>query len=138
MSAKTGKECTIVYDGSDIDTVIEASLPVSAPAAEAGTRGDHWMTNLIGLLRSEPTFTLLLDEDDAAYTALAAACVCRTVIALQILSGPSDTAGSEGLSADFFVTGFNRGEPLEEGVTVEVTLAIAKTSNAPEWVTIGS
>ena len=50
------------------------------------------------------------------------------------MSGAIDDAESQGLRATMRVATFTRSEPLEEGITVAVTLKPAPADNAPEWI----
>ena len=49
------------------------------------------------------------------------------------MDGDIATTGSEGFVSNFSITNFNRGEPLEEAVTVSVT---AKPSSKQQWYTV--
>lgn len=46
------------------------------------------------------------------------------------MDGDIQASGNEGLAGNFSVTNFSRNEPLEEGVTVSVTV---KPSSQTEW-----
>ena len=54
----------------------------------------------------------------------------NTAIALAVLDGE----GGSGLDADFSVTNFTRNEPLEEAITVNVTVKPTYVTRAPTWV----
>ena len=51
-------------------------------------------------------------------------------IALAAMDRDIATVGSEGFVANFYITALNRGEPLEEAVTVAVT---AKPYSKQHW-----
>ena len=74
-------------------------------------------------------FEMIWDTGDAGFTAIREAYFNNTAIALAILDG----ANGEGLGADFSITNFTRNEPLEEAVTVNVTL---KPSSYTAWYTV--
>ena len=46
------------------------------------------------------------------------------------------TVGVQGLRATMAVTNFSRNEPLEEAITVSVTVKPTYAENAPEWMTV--
>jgi len=56
-------------------------------------------------------------------------------IALAVMDGDIATVGSEGFCANFVITGFNRGEPLEEAITVSVT---AKPASEQQWYEVSA
>ena len=49
---------------------------------------------------------------------------------------PIGTAGSQGLRATMAVTNFSRNEPLEEALTVSVTVKPTYSANPPEWMIV--
>jgi DNA invertase Pin-like site-specific DNA recombinase len=71
---------------------------------------------------------------DTGFTALKNAYFNNTAIALAILDGEN----GEGLDADFSVTNFSRSEPLEEAVTVSVTVKPTYSTRAPAWIEGGT
>ena len=53
-----------------------------------------------------------------------------------VMDGDIAASGSEGLRASFSVISFSRNEPLEEAMTVSVTLKVAYSEHPPEWMVI--
>jgi len=52
------------------------------------------------------------------------------------MDGDIATAGSQGLRATCMVTNFSRNEPLEEAVTVSVTVKPTYSVNPPVWMVV--
>jgi hypothetical protein len=73
---------------------------------------------------------MLWETGDAGFTALKDAWISGTEIALAAMDGDVDAAGAEGLVGNFTVTNFSRSEPLEEGVSVSVTV---KPASNTDW-----
>lgn len=78
---------------------------------------------------------MVWESGDQDFQAIRDAYLNGTVLDMVILDGPYDQSGSQGLRADFGVTKFTRNEPLEEGVTVSVTLKPSYSANNPTWFT---
>jgi len=60
----------------------------------------------------------------------------NTTLEVVALDGPvtgTGSSGSQGLRAVCNVTGFSRSEPLEEALSVSVTLKPAYSVNPPTW-----
>ncbi len=68
--------------------------------------------------------------DDEGFSAIKSAYFNNTPIAMAVLDGE----GGSGLDADFSVTNFTRNEPLEEAITVNVTVKPTYVTRAPTWV----
>jgi hypothetical protein len=75
-------------------------------------------------------FEMVWDTDDQGFTAIKDAWLNSTEIALAAMDGDISTGGSQGLASNFTVTNFSRNEPLEEAITVNVTV---KPSSQTEW-----
>ncbi len=145
---KLGKDCKFYYsstalDGSantpatvewnEIDNVRDLTLNLEKGEADVSTRAGGWKLTLPALKDGSLEFEMMWDTSDAAFTALQEAWNNGTEIALAAMDGDIESAGSEGLASNFSVMSFNRSEPLEEGVTVSVTV---KPSSHPEWYTV--
>ena len=75
------------------------------------------------------------DPADAGFTALQEAWANSDEIAIAAMDGDIATSGSQGLAGNFTVTNFSRSEPLEEAVTVSVTL---KPSSYTTWYKVSA
>ena len=76
---------------------------------------------------------MLWKPSDAAFTAILNAWLNAGEIAIAALDGAMDEEGNQGLVSNCTVTSFTRNEPLEEAVTVSVTL---KPSSFTVWYTV--
>ena len=115
----------------EIDNVKDVTLNLETGEADITTRANGGFRATAATLKSgQVEFQMLWKPGDAAFDALQAAWSGRAEIALACLDGADDEAGSQGLASNFTVTNFSRSEPLEEAVTVSVTL---KPSSFTEW-----
>ena len=76
---------------------------------------------------------MVWDPSDAGFAAIRDAWLNNAEIALMSLDGDQNTGGSQGLVSNFMVTNFSRSEPLEEAITVSVTV---KPSSFTDWYTV--
>lgn len=124
----TWVECTNVRD---------LTLNLEKGEADLTTRGNNGWRATVGTLKDAGIeFDMVWDTADTFFTAIKDAWLNGTNIDLAAMDGDITTAGSQGLRAEFQVTGFSRAEPLEEGMTVSVTVKPAYSDNAPEWLEI--
>ena len=79
---------------------------------------------------------MVWDSADTDFTAIRDAFLNKTAVELAVLDGDVVTTGSQGLRASFMVTSFSRNEPLEEAITVSVTMKPTYSANPPEWMSI--
>jgi len=147
MANKIGADCkayygTVALAGTPdtgawnlINNMRDLRLPVSVGEAEMNTRGGNsgWEAIVPTLLKGEITFEMLWDTADAAFTKLQTAFLAKAELAFAAMDGPIATKGSQGLAGNFYVTNFERNEPLQEGVKVSVTL---KCSSRTAWYTV--
>jgi len=145
-SYKLGLECKFYYsdtllDGdtntpatvswNEIDNVRDLTLNLETGEADITTRAnDGWRATAATLKDGSIELEMLWKPGDAAFDALKDAWVSSEEIALAAMDGEVATSGSEGLAGNFTVTNFSRSEPLEEGVTVSVTV---KPSSQTDW-----
>jgi len=139
MHAKMYYASTPIADGSGASSaswteqtnVKDLTLNLETGEADATTRGNNgWRATLATLKEGSMEFEMVWDTDDAGFTAIKDAWLNSTEIALAAMDGDIDTGGSQGLASNFTVTNFSRNEPLEEAITVNVTV---KPSSQTEW-----
>lgn len=154
MASILGLDCKAYYlstgtreswDGStpapaaltEITVIRDVTLNLSRSESDVTTRGSNgWRQTLTTLKEGEVTFQIVWDTEDASFTAIRNAWLNGTTLAAAFLTGAKDEAGAEGLYADFNVANFTRNEGLEEGVTVDVSLRVAYSAVAPNWVEV--
>lgn len=137
MGIKLGMECKLYYGaaGSTANTLLanvkDLTLNLEKGEADVTTRANQGWRAVVATLKSGTVeFEMVWDTEDAGFAALKDAYFNNTAIALAVLDGES----GEGLDADFSVTNFSRNEPLEEAVTVNVTVKPTYSTRAPAWV----
>jgi len=145
MSLKIGLNCKLYYsdtelDGDtvtpatatwvEIDIVRDVSIPMERGKADLPTRGSTWNQSATTLLTAGLEFQIKNDTADAGYIALRDAFINNTEIAVAAMDGDIEVAGAEGLASNMMVENFTRGEPLEEGVSIDVRLC---PSSQTEW-----
>lgn len=145
MSYKLGMECKLYRNtgtyGSpvwvEIDNARDVTLNLEKGEADLTTRAnDGWRASAGTLKDASVEFEMVWDTGDAGFTALQEAWFNGTAVEVAVMDGDITEVGSQGLRATMDVTTFSRSEPLEEGVTVSVTMKPTYASNAPEWLTV--
>jgi hypothetical protein len=153
MAAKLGMSCKLyrqttgtraAWPGSgaapnleEITNARDVTLNLEKGEADVTTRGNNgWRAMKSTLKDGSVEFEMVWDTSDDGFSALKDAFFNGTSIALAILDGASDTAGTEGLWADFEVMNFSRSEPLEEAVKANVTVKPTYSSVAAEWAVV--
>jgi len=133
MAIRLGMEAKIYHGAagstatSELTNVKDVTLNLETGEADVTTRGNQGWRATVGTLKEGSVeFEMVWDSDDTGFTAIKNAYFNNTPIALAIL----DHENGEGLDADFSITNFSRNEPLEEAVTVSVTI---KPSSYTTW-----
>ncbi|MEX0744243.1 MAG: phage tail tube protein [Phycisphaeraceae bacterium] len=146
MSDKLGMEAKLYFadallDGdtvtpgtatwNEIDKVKDVTLNLETAEADMTTRGNNgWRATRATLKDGSIEFEMNWAPGNTAFEAIRDAWLAAGEIPIAAMSGDIDTEGEEGLVANMSVTNFSRNEPLEEGMTVSVTL---KPSSQIEW-----
>ena len=136
MTIKLGKDAVMYYGAAGTaaysaaaptkaDGIADASLALSMSEAKVATRGNGGVESILPVLLSvEVTFKIPLDTADLFYQAVATAFIGRAQIALTALTGPKAVAGNEGPDGDFSVVKFDRAEPIDGELSMDVTCKI--------------
>jgi hypothetical protein len=120
-----------------VPNVKDLTLNLEKGQADVTTRANSGWKASIGTLKDGGIeFEMVWDTADEGFTAIRDAYLNDTALELAVMDGDITVAGSQGLRAAFVVTNFSRKEPLEEGISVSVTLKVAYSENAPEWMTV--
>ena len=146
MGKKLGKDAKLYYSATlmgdtpsfvEMTNVKDVTLNLEKGESDVSTRGNNgWRAIAATLKDGSVEFQMVWDTADAGFTAIQTAYFGDTPLAFAIMDGDIDTAGSQGLQADFEVTNFTRNEPLEEALTVNVTIKPAYSDTPPTWVTV--
>lgn len=131
----TGTYATPTWD--EIANVRDVTLNLEAGEADVTTRGNNgWRATVATLKDGSIEFEMVWDSADTDFTAIRDAFLNKTAVEMAVLDGDVLDTGSQGLRASFMVTSFSRNEPLEEAITVSVTMKPTYSANPPEWMTV--
>ena len=137
MSIRLGMQAKLYHGAagasatSELTNVKDVTLNLDTGEADITTRASNgWRATIATLKNGSVEFTMAWDTEDAGFTAIKDAYFNNTPIAMAVL----DSDGGSGLDADFSVTNFTRNEPLEEAITVNVTVKPTYVTRAPTWV----
>jgi hypothetical protein len=99
---------------------------------------DGWRAQAGTLKEKELSFQMVHDPADAAYLALRTAFFASTDTPIEIAwaDGPIATTGTTYIRASMIVSSFSRSEGLEDAMITDVTMVVARSSNAPSAVTV--
>ena len=149
MAHKLGLDCKLYYneDGNEnpivpanwteLSNTRDVTLNLEKGEADVTTRANNgYRATATTLKDASVEFEMVWDPDDAGFTALRQAFFNNASIGILILDGAVTAAGSQGLVADMEVVNFSRNEPLQETVTVSVTLNPAYSDEPPRWVVL--
>jgi len=145
MSAKLGMEAKLYrntgsYESpvwAEVENVKDLALNLEAGEADVTTRAnDGWRATIATLKDASVEFGMVWDTEDADFSAIQDAYFDGTSIEFAVMDGRIETEGSEGLRATMAVTAFSRDEPLEEAITVTVTIKPTYADNPPEWYVV--
>jgi len=145
MSTKLGLDAKLYRNSGTYETpswvemtnVKDLTLNLESGEADVTTRGNNgWRATVATLKDGSIEFEMVWDTEDAGFEALSAAYFGDTAIGIAAMDGDITEAGRRGLWADMAVVDFSREEPLEEALSVKVTLKPTYSANAPEWKTI--
>ena len=122
---------------TEIDNVKDVTLNLETGEADVTTRANNgWRATAATLKDGSVEFEMVWDTADAGFTAIQEAYFDNTSIEFAIMDGDIATSGTQGLRATMAVTNFSRNEPLEEAITVSVTIKPTYADNAPEWMEV--
>jgi hypothetical protein len=122
-----------------IPNVKDLTLSLETGEADATTRGNNgWRATVATLKDASLEFEMVWDTEDDDFTAIRNAFLNNTPVEMAVLDGAHNVVGSQGLRASFMVTSFTRNEPLEEAITVSVSMKVTYSANAPAWMTVVS
>ncbi len=124
---------------SELTNVRDLTLSLEKGEADVTTRANGGWRALAGTLKEGSIeFEMVWDPADAGFTAIKDAWFNDESIEFAVMDGalpPPSGGTSQGLRATMQVLSFSRSEPLEEAMTVSVTIKPTYAANAPEWMT---
>ncbi len=117
-----------------ITNVKDVTLSMEAAEADVTTRANSgWRGTAATLRTASVEFDMVWQSADASFDAIRLAFLGSTTLEFAILDGDRAVSGVQGLKGTFSVTAFNRNEPLEEAISVSVTI---KLTTFDEWVVV--
>lgn len=124
---------------TEMTNIRDLSVDLTKAEADITTRGNSGWRAVVGTIREGTVkFGMVWDPADTAFSQLATSFTGTATVACAFLDNARTTTGSQGLWADFVVTGFAKSENLEEAQMVEVELKptmVSSTSVATAWIT---
>jgi hypothetical protein len=137
MAIKLGMHAKMYYGPAgatatnELGNTKDVTLSLETGEADVTVRKNGgWRAFVATLKNGTVEFEMIWDTDDAAFIAIQDAWLNSTALAFAILDGEN----GHGLDADFAVTNFTRNEPLEEAITVNVTIKPTYSTRAPAWI----
>ena len=122
---------------NEIGNVKDVTLNLESADADVTVRANNgWRATVPTLKDASVEFEMVWDTADEDFQAIRDAYLNNTTLEVLALDGPVSGAGStgnQGLRAVCNVTGFSRSEPLEEALSVSVTVKPAYSANPPTW-----
>ena len=114
--------------------VRDLTINLETGEADVTTRANSgWRATAATLKDGSIEFQMVWDPADTGFTAIKDAWLANTELGVAAMDGDIATTGSQSLASNFTVTNFSRSEPLEEAITVSVTL---KPSSSTQWHTV--
>ena len=145
MGIKLGMEAKLYHNTgtfiapvwAELVNVKDVTLNLEKGEADVTTRGNGGWRAMAGTLKDGSVeFEMVWDTQDAGFTAIKDAWFNDTALEVAVMDGDVAITGSQGLRATMEVFSFSRNEPLEEAVTVNVTLKPAYSANPPQWMVV--
>ena len=122
---------------NEIGNVKDVTLNLESAEADVTVRANNgWRATVPTLKDASVEFEMVWDTADEDFQAIRDAYLNNTTLEVLALDGPVSGAGStgnQGLRAVCNVTGFSRSEPLEEALSVSVTVKPAYSATPPTW-----
>ena len=108
---------------NEIKNCRDLTLGMDKGEADVTTRGHSgYRATLPTLKEVSIEFEMMWEPSDTAFQKIRDAYLSNTLLAMAVMDGAIGTSGNQGFTANMGVISFSRGEPLEEGMTVSVTV----------------
>ncbi len=144
MAHKLGMQCKVYYSDSLLDDGVGPAALVWNPVRNVrdltvNADDDEWDKTVrenngfkltaLTLTDLSIDFNIVKDVAQASYQALRNAKLTKGEIAMAIADGDISASGTEAWCANFCVPGWKEGQPVAEGVAIDVTI---KPSSQPQ------
>lgn len=121
----------------EMSNVKDVTLNLEKGDADVSTRANRgWRAKVGTLKEGSLEFEMVWDGEDEGFQAIQNGWFSDEPVELAVLDGPITESGSQGLRATMSVLNFSRKEPLEEAMTVSVSLAPTYAEHPPEWMKV--
>lgn len=111
---------------TEVTNVKDVTVNMDAADADITTRGNSgWRAKAATLRENTVEFEMQWKPGDAAFTAIRDAFLANGELHFAILDQVYTTSGAQGPKGDYTISSFNRNEPLEDSITVSVTLNLS-------------
>jgi hypothetical protein len=125
----------------ELTNVKNVTVSMTKGEADVTTRANNGWKAVVGTLKEASIeFEMIWNTQDLGFSAIQKAYFDGTIIGIAAMDGPvsgAGASGSQGLWADCMVVDFSRDEPLEDALTVKVTVKPTYSTNPPIWKTVG-
>lgn len=119
----SGEDTVETVSWIELDNAKDVTLSLEKGTTDVTTRANNGWRAMAGTLKEGSVeFEMQWQTGDAGFEAIKDAFLDNEDIAIFVADGDIDTLETQGLAANFSVTNFSRNEPLEEAITVNVTL----------------
>lgn len=147
MALRLGLDCKLYINTdesyvspvwSELTNCRDVTLTLEKNDADVTTRGNNGWRAVVGVLKDATIeFEMVWDTEDANFEIIRDAFLNDDSVEVAAMDGAIEDPGSEGFRAECTVTTFSRNEPLEEAVTVSVTLRPTYApDNPPQWMEV--
>lgn len=143
MGVRLGLDAKLFLNGGthgaptwgEVDNVKDLTLNLEAGEADVTTRGNNgWRAIVATLKDASIEFEMVWNTADPNFATIRDAFLANGSIDVAVMDGDMDDGESEGLRATCMVQSFSRNEPLEEALTVSVSIKPTYSDNPPEWI----
>lgn len=120
----------------ELTNVKDLSISLETATDDVSTRGGNGWRQTVATLKDGTTeFDMVYDTTDTGFIAIKDAFfnVADRIIGFYFADGDETTTGTEGLMADFMVTGWGVTQNLEESAKVNVTVQPTFSAFVPAW-----
>ena len=138
-----GMDCKLYFDSTpladapstgtwvELANAKDVTINLETGEADITTRANNgWRATAATLKDGSVEFEMLWKPGDTGFDAIKTAWSNAAEIAIAAMDGDITVSGNQGLAGNFTVTNFSRSEPLEDAVSVSVTL---KPSSYTTW-----
>ena len=129
LNAKLYRGAAGAPAANEMKNVRDLSTPDNRTKVDISCRGSEWKLTETGMREHTLDWEMFWDETDVDFTAIKDAYNNRTAIALMCLS----SSDGQGPDADYKIVKFEKKEPLDGPITVEVSAAPTYLTRYPAW-----